>query len=422
MKIASRPTGVRGLKRLTNLVHRGSLVSASAWGTSRGAVDQPMNAYVTAVLQSLAVFRFVSFAMGAGLVFILNPEQETSVWLVLVVVVAGFYNIYRVIWRFDPSKPANMLQWTSVAFDVLLSVELILMSGGLNSAFLIYSLSPILTTSLLMDVKAAVTVAGLTALTVSGAYVASGMGFGGFPWILSGNYLVFSLLYSAVCLLIAYLPFIANLNWQRRVRNESLTTERSRLQREVHDSVAQTLAFLSLKMRHAEERASEPRAALTVRDVAEIGSVVERAYLAVRDYLDGSEYEESTSTLKTRLPDIVDQWRRDTGLAVAISMEGVEGDLPPKMKHQILQIGKEALANVAKHARASNVRVHLSCTPENIVLTVRDNGRGFAAGAPRGHGMDIMKERAAMVGASLTINSVPGEGTEVAVVCSRGAA
>ena len=409
------------MKRLSNLVHWGDLASASVWGNSRGAIDQPMNAYVTAVLQSLAVFRFVSFAMGAGLVFVLNPEQETSIWLVLVVVVAGLYNIYRVIWRFDPSKPANILQWISVAVDVLLSVELILTSGGLNSAFLIHSLSPILTTSLLMDVRAAVTVAGVSALAVSGAYVASGVGIGGYPWILSGNYLVFSLLYSAVCVLIAYLPFIANLNWQRRVRNESMTTERNRLQREVHDSVAQTLAFLSLKMRHAEQQGSQPRAPLTVRDVAEIGSVVERAYLAVRDYLEGAESDESTSTLKTRLPEIVDQWRRDTGLGVETSMEGNEGDLSPRMKHQILQIGKEALANVAKHTRASNVRVHLSCTPENVALTVRDNGMGFSAGAPRGHGMDIMKERAAMVGASLTINSVPGEGTEVSVVCSRGA-
>ncbi len=229
----------------------------------------------------------------------------------MVVLLVGLYNVYRIMWRLDPTGRATPTQWLSLGVDLWLSVALIILSGGLDSPFLIYSLSPILTASLLMDIKTAVMVAAVSAASVSGVHAAGGLWASELPWVLSGNYLVLSLLYWAVCFLIVSLPFLANLNWQLRVRSESLATERQRLRREVHDNVAQTLAFLSLKMQRAEQRAAEGRTAITERDVAEIGSVVERAYLAVRDYLDGAD-EEGEGSLAANLTSVTDQWSRDT--------------------------------------------------------------------------------------------------------------
>ena len=404
-----------GLKRLVDAVNRerdGARQAAQPAG-------EPVEVYVHAIFQSLAVYRFMSFTMGAGLVFGLNTGGARPIALLVVVGIVGLYNIYRVAVRFDPTRHRPATRWVALGLDVALAVTLILMSEGLDSPFLLYSLSPVLTASLLMELKSAVQSAGVLALSISGPYLSAGFGVGTYPWVLSGNYLAFALLYSAVCLLMAYLPFLANLNWQRRVRAESLESERRWLRREVHDNVAQTLAFLSLKMKRAEERASQPRDVLTSGDVKEIGSAVERAYLAVRDYLDGAEEAVDNTPLGSGLKAMVDQWKRDTGLSVNTVTTGYEQDLPPRVKYQLLQITREALANVAKHANANNVQVELEFTSQDVILRVRDDGRGFSTSGGRGHGMEIMNERTALVGGSLTINSAPDEGAEVVVAFSR---
>ena len=336
----------------------------------------------------------------------------------MVVLLVGLYNVYRIMWRFDPTGRATPTQWLSLGVDLWLSVALIILSGGLDNPFLIYSLSPILTASLLMDIKTAVMVAAVSAASVSGVHAAGGLWASELPWVLSGNYLVLSLLYWAVCFLVVSLPFLANLNWQLRVRSESLATERQRLRREVHDNVAQTLAFLSLKMQRAEQRAAEGRTAITERDVAEIGSVVERAYLAVRDYLDGAD-EEGEGSLAANLTSVTDQWSRDTGTPAELSAAGAEGELPANTKFQLLQVTREALANVAKHAYPKHVWVDMECSPEKVTIRVRDDGRGFSTEGIRGHGMGIMSERTAMAGAKFDISSALGEGTQVVVSFTR---
>lgn len=388
---------------------------------SGGVGAKPLDRYVNNVSQSLAVFRFLSFALGAGLVFGLSPSDQQPLVLGPMVLLVGLFNVYRILWRFDPAQPKIVAQWTSLGVDIALSLSLTLISGGLDSPFLIYSLSPMLTASLLMSLRAALATATISAISVSGAHVLAGLGLVSLPELLGENYLVLALLYSAICLLVVALPFLANLNWQRRVRFESLAVERQRLRREVHDNVAQTLAFLNLKMKLAEQRTSQGKSPITERDVAEIGSIVERTYLAVRDYLDGTD-EEGDEPLVVRLPAITEQWSRDTGLSAKTTVTGQEGELPVQVRFQLLQVTREALANIAKHAYPTNVWVDLHCDTDQVVIRVRDDGRGFVTTGLKGHGMGIMSERTAMAGASLDINSTPGEGTEVVVTYTRAAA
>ena len=369
------------------------------------------------IFQALAVFRFFSFAMGAGLVFFLNLGDEPPIGRGVLIGLVGLYNLARVLWRFNPSAHMMLANLLVLGSDVLLSITLVLMTDGLDSAFLIYSLAPILSASLLMGPSTAVVVAAITGLSVSGGHVLTGLGIGEFPSVLSGNYMAFSLLYLAVCLLIAYLPFIANLNWQRRVRAESMEIERSRLRREVHDNGAQTLAFLSLKVKRAEEGATSPGEYLKARDVNEIGSMVERAYLSVRDYLDEAQDEHVGEPLSTTLALAARQWSRDTGLPVQMSLAEADDGLTAKTKLQLLQIAREALANAAKHASPSQVWVELERESDGLSLRIRDDGKGISHTQPRGHGLDIMNERASVIGATLTVSSQPGEGTNVVVVC-----
>ena len=387
-----------------------------------GGSPQSTEGYVSVVFQALAVFRFLTFAMGAGLAFFLNLGDEPPIGQALLIGSVGVHNMARVAWRFNPASHRPKTNIAILASDVVLAVTLVLLTDGLDSAFLIYSLAPILSASLLMGLRSALAVAVASGLAVSGAYLVSGLEIGGLPWILSGNYLAFSLMYLAVCLLIAYLPFLANLNWQRRVRSESIQGERHRLRREVHDNVAQTLAFLSLKLRRAEEKATSPTGFITAQDVMDIGSMVERAYLAVRDYLDDAHEIATSEPLGTSLALAAGQWSRDTGMSVQMSLAEAGHALTPPVKLQILQIAREALANVAKHANPTRVWVGLERAPDGLVLTIRDDGLGFDTERSHGHGLDIMYERADVVGAKLSVNSRPGEGTTVTLKYATDAA
>jgi signal transduction histidine kinase len=97
----------------------------------------------------------------------------------------------------------------------------------------------------------------------------------------------------------------------------------------------------------------------------------------------------------------------------------VEGScaLPPEVKVVLYRIAQEALNNMAKHARASQASVSLRCRPEGVALCVCDDGCGFDPDCiPPNHlGLGIMHERARAVGARLSVESQPGQGTQVRV-------
>jgi hypothetical protein len=139
-----------------------------------------MERYAGSVFQSLAIFRFFSFAMGVGLLYSLD-QPDTITPGVIVVMVTGGYTIVRVVLRFNPANYGVVISLAAVVSDLVLSLALVLLTGGLDSRFLIYSLAPILTLSLLMDARLAVTVALASGLSVAGAYVAGNLGLGDYP-------------------------------------------------------------------------------------------------------------------------------------------------------------------------------------------------------------------------------------------------
>ncbi len=397
-------------------LERGHALGTALVGSApTGTVPAPRR-YAIQAHQALAAFRFFTFSLGASLTFTVLGRHEASGVQAVLLVAAGLYNVVRVSWTIDPAASRTLLPRAALALDLALITGLLLLTGGLNSPFLVYSLSPVLTAALLMDLQAALWVAAASALFVSGAHIGGGLGLGTFPSILSENIIALSLLYSAVCLLGGYLPFLANLNWSRRLQRLAQESERQHLRREVHDNVAQTLAFLSLKMKRAESRAGNLGNGLTPQDFNDVAKAVEQSYLAVRDYLDGADEREVDEPLGTRLATAVNRVMRDTTLPVRLDVTGINRRLPNGVEFQLLQIAREALVNAAKHAISSAIWVELNYEDSQVTLRVRDNGIGFSASRPHGHGLNIMTERAAKVGASLTVSSAPQQGTEVAVV------
>ena len=106
-----------------------------------------------------------------------------------------------------------------------------------------------------------------------------------------------------------------------------------------------------------------------------------------------------------------------TNIPVDVTVNGI-GSLPAETQVALYRICQEALNNIAKHAKASLVKIDVRNAPEGLELLICDNGRGFSTAelTPSGHyGLGMMRERAEAVGAVLTITSQPGKGTEVAV-------
>ena len=391
------------LKRNSLWLRRFSLV---LMGIGRSPTEaQGEGRHASLLFQSAGLFRFFSFAMGAGLAFSLEPDETTTLTPIVTVVLVGVYNAAVVGLRLDPRGHRPAFRWLNFGVDIVLALAIVLSTGGLDSPFLIYSLAPVLTANLFMDLPSSTFGAVVLGMAVAGAHVAAGLDFGGYPWILDASYLAFALLYGAVCLLVAYLPFLANFNWERHVRAQSIAFERSRLQRDLHDNVAQTLAFLSLKVKRAQERATGSTDTITTEDIGDIASVVERSYLAVRDYLDSAEEGVIQGPLAERLTAVADQWSRDTGLEVISSIADKVPELSPPIAYQLLQIAREALANVAKHALATQTWVTLEPTSVGLTLRIRDDGRGFSPERSGGHGTSIMRERAELIRAQLTISS-----------------
>ncbi len=102
-------------------------------------------------------------------------------------------------------------------------------------------------------------------------------------------------------------------------------------------------------------------------------------------------------------------------VAFALNTSHEPCPMPDDVKIIIYRVAQEALNNVIKHAAAAQAFVSLRCTPQQMVLQVLDDGRGFEPErVPGGHfGLGIMRERAASIGATLIIDTEPGEGTEI---------
>lgn len=194
--------------------------------------------------------------------------------------------------------------------------------------------------------------------------------------------------------------------------------ERRRIARELHDEVGQTLTGVMLQIEGlAPSIPDELRGQLDeLRETARHGTEeVRRIARRLRpDALD-------ELGLSSALAALTSGFERQARVPVVRRLaSGVQ--LSPEEELVIYRVAQEALTNVARHAEAKSVQVELRDGEDLIVLTVRDDGRGMPEGAATSsHGVRGMRERAMLVGAKLSIESRPGEGTTVQLSIPRGA-
>jgi two-component system NarL family sensor kinase len=200
--------------------------------------------------------------------------------------------------------------------------------------------------------------------------------------------------------------------------------ERNRLAREIHDTLAQSLAALTMQLEAADARTAsqgDRKLAGTVRRALTLArSTLEEARSSVLDLRDAPL---EGRTLQQALETLADEVRKETGGSLEIEVtrngaENVADDLPVAVEVGLYRIAQQALANVTRHARASYAALRLEGDSQRVRLRVEDDGSGFDPAAVRaGHfGLIGMSERARLLGGTLTVESSPGRGTTVDVV------
>lgn len=212
---------------------------------------------------------------------------------------------------------------------------------------------------------------------------------------------------------------IENARLYERAGRQAMIEERERLAREIHDGLAQTLAYLNMQTQLMEETlGSNPISPEAMDEMVKIRQSIQAAYQDLRVLLSGMKTKIEEDLYRT-LEDYLKKFGTLNRLETLLVIED-RPFLPPMVEAHLLRIIQEALANVRKHSRATRVTVRVGPHGGRICASVEDDGQGFDAGAIHADGrerfgMVIMQERVDELNGSLTIQSSPGEGTRVTV-------
>ena len=204
---------------------------------------------------------------------------------------------------------------------------------------------------------------------------------------------------------------------------ERALEERRRIARDLHDSVSQALFSTVLHTRRAQRAlADEGEPHVLSHSLDAIAGLTRDAQSEMRVLIAQLDRDPLTGGLVPALSRLTAETSERDGITVRLAPSGPAPVLPRAAEAHLFAIAREALSNAVKHARVNAVDVRVLAGPEEVVLEVADDGRGFDPQAPRpGHfGLGSMRSRAAEIGGRLTIDSALGRGTVVRVVVPLG--
>jgi two-component system NarL family sensor kinase len=193
--------------------------------------------------------------------------------------------------------------------------------------------------------------------------------------------------------------------------------ERTRMAREIHDTLAQGLTAIALNIEgamHRLETHPEQARERLERALAMARENLEDARRSVLDLRSASRLE--GKPLAEALAGLARSFTSDSGVPVRVAAAATQR-LPLRIETELFRVAQEALTNVRKHAHASEVELALRRRGSTLTLSVRDDGRGFSPRSRHSdglsHGIVGMRERAKLLGGRLQISSAPGKGSRI---------
>jgi signal transduction histidine kinase len=206
----------------------------------------------------------------------------------------------------------------------------------------------------------------------------------------------------------------------KRHEGERAVEERQRIARDLHDSVSQALFSTVLHNRTAQKALEQEGLSRSGRlglELSAIGDLTRDAQSEMRTLIFELGRDPTDDGLVAALAEHAARLGRLDGLPIDVRGPEDGLSLPRRAERQLFGIGREALANVVKHADATTAWVTVEARPGRVIVEIRDDGHGFdpASGHPGHFGLDSMRSRASEIGGALTISSAPGQGTVVRV-------
>jgi len=210
---------------------------------------------------------------------------------------------------------------------------------------------------------------------------------------------------------------IQNASLMVQVEYQAVVDERTRLAREIHDGLAQTLAFLKIQAAQMQNYLAHGETERLTNMLQSNYRTLSDAYLDARQAIDNLRRVPS-SNLSGWVRDVADDFEQGASIQVDLSKFDLAANYPPMVQAQLIRIVQEALNNIRKHAKAHTVEIIGRQDGNEVLIEVRDDGVGFSpemVDASSRYGLRGMQERAEMIGADFQIASQRGMGTCVSL-------
>jgi len=368
----------------------------------------------------LGLVRGLALALALLLICLFSNKLVGQPLYYVVVFALSMYTITKIAYPFYWVRGKG----TAYAFlivDVFICCGILFINGGWDNSFILFPLTVILSSAIYFPQKTTYIVAAIGSMSAVGSefYAISAQGSGlAMPVQL---YIALMAIYVIVAFLIAWLPYVANINITATIKHRAILEERSRLSRELHDGPAQRLAALMLKLDSIN---------LVLADGSDYSSIIPQlvdfkkqlleTHLEVREVIDQLRIirmPENPAILPT-LAQYTREFSQDTGIPCHVFLSDGYLNLSPLATVELLRVVQEALTNIRKHSGANQAEVRFESMDNlhMVKITIKDDGVGFNyILADHKHGLSVMKERVQSLGGNFEIKSSPGKGTEILV-------
>jgi signal transduction histidine kinase len=218
-------------------------------------------------------------------------------------------------------------------------------------------------------------------------------------------------------------PPLENIFLLRNLRARAVESERSRISRDLHDGILQTLLSLNIQLDVLRRKLSD-RAPDSAGELAGLQKILQQESQEFRRMVkDMRPLRVESADMRELMLGFAERFRSESAIAIDLFIEDRNLRLPNRLCRELFQIYRESLHNIKKHANASHVVVKLGQDEAKVFLVVDDNGRGFSfSGRYTSEELDRLrlgpisiKERTRSVGGTLTVESNPGHGARLTV-------